>query len=379
MPLHPDDSDLLGTCWDGIYFVELHLPFGGRSSVFIFNIFTVTLVWSLRVKHAVVRLVHYLDDFSTCGRSNSNECAYNIETTRTVFDDLGVPLAFDRLIGPVTCIVYLGIKIDSIEQIVKLPADKLSELMSMLDFWCNRRKCTKRELLSLIGKLCFAAEVVRPGGIFLRRLIDLSTPGTELHHHVTLDASARADIFWWLNFLPSWNGKLMIPEGKWTTSIDIRLFTDASRTLGFGAVYGTHWFSGTWPAWVQDDDYSIQWKELFAIYAKCHVWGKQWAGKRILFFMDNEAITFVWQNQSSKCKNLMKPVHKIFLVAATFDFTISLKRISGHYNILANMHSRLQVENCRRHHPSGDAEPGLLPQELWIIWKERWEVLKGMH
>ena len=56
--------------------------------------------------------------------------------------------------------MYLGIEIDFIEQIVKLPADKLSELMSMLDFWWNHRKCTKRELLSLIGKLCFAAKVV---------------------------------------------------------------------------------------------------------------------------------------------------------------------------------------------------------------------------
>ena len=191
MPVHPNDWDLLETCWEELYFVELRLPFGGRSSVFIFNTFADALAWILRVKHAVARLVHYLDDFFTCGRPNSNECAYNIETIHRVFDNLGVPLAFEKLIGPVTCIVCLGIEIDSIEQIVKLPADKLSELMSMLDFWCNRRKCMKRELLSLIGKLCFAAKVVRPGRIFLRRLIDLSTSVTELHHHITLNASAR--------------------------------------------------------------------------------------------------------------------------------------------------------------------------------------------
>ena len=149
--------------------------------------------------------------------------------------------------------------------------------------------------------------------------------------------------------MPPWIGKSMIPESEWTSSTDLRLFTDASTTLGFGAVYGTHWFSGTWPAWVQDDDYSIQWKELFAIYATCSVWGKEWAGKKILFFTDNEAITFIWQNQSSKCNNLMKLVRKILFVAATYmyDFIISLKHISGHYNILADMLSRLQVENFR--------------------------------
>ena len=143
--------------------------------------------------------------------------------------------------------------------------------------------------------------------------------------------------------------RFLVIRCEWTSSVDLHLFTDASKTLGFGAIYGTHCFSGTWPACVQDGDYSIQWKELFAIYAACHIWGKEWAGKKILFFTDNEAINFVWQNQSSNCKNLMKLMHKIFFVAATYDFTISLKHISGHYNILADMLSRLQMENFRCH------------------------------
>ena len=63
LPVHPDDWDLLGTCWAGLYFVELRLPFGGRSSVYIFNSFTDTLTWILRVKHTVDKLVHFLDDF----------------------------------------------------------------------------------------------------------------------------------------------------------------------------------------------------------------------------------------------------------------------------------------------------------------------------
>ena len=112
---------------------------------------------------------------------------------------------------------------------------------------------------------------------------------------------------------------------------------------------------------------SIQSKELFAIYTACHVWGKEWAGKKILFFTDNETITFVWQNQSAKCQNFMKLVRKIFFVAATYEFTISLKHISGDYNIVAFMLSCLQVENLHRYHPSADAEPALVPQGLWLI------------
>ena len=88
--------------------------------------------------------------------------------------------------------------------------DKFNDLMSMLAFWQRRKKCTKGELLSLIGSLSFAAKVVKPGRMFLRRLIDLSTSVSSLNHHITLISEGRADIAWWLEFLPSWNGVCFI-------------------------------------------------------------------------------------------------------------------------------------------------------------------------
>ena len=49
LPVHPADWDLQGTCWAGLYFVELRLPFGGRSSVYMFNSFADALTRILRV------------------------------------------------------------------------------------------------------------------------------------------------------------------------------------------------------------------------------------------------------------------------------------------------------------------------------------------
>ena len=113
IPVDPQDWDLLGTFWNGYHFVELRLPFGCRSSVFIFNTFADALAWILHIKHAIANLVHYLDDFFTCGAANTDECARNIKRIIKVFENLGVPLAVDKLIDPVTVITYLGIEIDS--------------------------------------------------------------------------------------------------------------------------------------------------------------------------------------------------------------------------------------------------------------------------
>lgn len=104
---------------------------------------------------------------------------------------LGVPIAEDKTEGPSTSLVFLGIEIDSAAMTVRLPADKLAKARTLITEWSARRKCTKRELLSLIGFLSFACKVVKPGRIFLRRLIDLSTSVVSLNHFIYLNAEAR--------------------------------------------------------------------------------------------------------------------------------------------------------------------------------------------
>ena len=69
---------------------------------------------------------------------------------------------------------------------------------------------TKRDLLSLIGKLHHATRVVRPGRAFIRSLIDASTSVEALDHHVSLSADAKADIAWWSSFVTIWNGVSLI-------------------------------------------------------------------------------------------------------------------------------------------------------------------------
>jgi hypothetical protein len=54
--------------------------------------------------------------------------------------------------GPTTSIVFLGILIDSVRGELRLP-EKLGRLRGQITEWLHRKRCTKRELLSIAGQL----------------------------------------------------------------------------------------------------------------------------------------------------------------------------------------------------------------------------------
>eukprot|EP00111_Clytia_hemisphaerica_P017398 TCONS_00051449-protein len=286
LPVHPSQWVLLGIHWMGLYFIDTRLPFGLRSSPAIFTSFANAVHWILQNVYQLQDSTHYSDDFLFVHPPTIQTALNEIKTATLAFHQLGIPIAEEKQEGPSSQITYLGIEIDSSNLTIRIPDDKYSELMEILPFWNSRRKCTKKELLSLIGKLSFVCKIVRPGRIFLRRLIDISTTVKKLHHHITLNSEARDDIKWWIDFLPTWNKSSLIPDPFTILASDIQLHTDASN-IGLGAIYRNSWIQSTWPEKFTRKPFDIDFKELFTIVIATKTWGGEWAGKRIVFHTDN--------------------------------------------------------------------------------------------
>ena len=102
-------------------------------------------------------------------------------------------------------ITFLVVEIGTVQQTISLPQDKLTSLLAELQQFSRQTKCTKRTLLSLIGKLAFAAKAIPADHIFTRSLIDASTLVQSLHHHICLSQVDKVDINWWLSFTRGWN------------------------------------------------------------------------------------------------------------------------------------------------------------------------------
>ena len=190
IPVCPQDWELLGMQWQGHFYHDTCLPFGLRSAPFLFNQYAEALEWIAQHNYGLSHLLHYLDDYLIIGPPASPRCATHLALFLRVCDRLGIPVTMDKVEGPAPVLTFLGLELDAIQQRIRLPPDKLTKLLAELHTWSNRTRTTKRELLSLIGKLSFAARAVPAGRLFLRRLISLSTTVRSLHHRLRLGVQA---------------------------------------------------------------------------------------------------------------------------------------------------------------------------------------------
>ena len=144
----------------------------------------------------------------------------------------------------------------------------------------------------------------------------------------------------------------------------MKLFTDASATLGYGCSFQNKWFYGPWSEKFMG--MSIEWEEMFPIYAACYLWGHLWQDKRIIFNTDNETNYNIWSKQSSKYPTLMDIVCRLFLISAHARFQVKFVHIPGKLNPIAAAHSHLQVGKFWKLASNAEDTPVSLPRDIWL-------------
>jgi len=102
-------------------------------------------------QYAIPYLEHFLDDLVTAGGPHCKECSLKVEKRE----------------GSATCLILLGIELDTVNLELRLPAQKLAHLQSTIQRWSHLKCCNKRDLESLVGQLHDASIVVCPGHSFI--------------------------------------------------------------------------------------------------------------------------------------------------------------------------------------------------------------------
>lgn len=362
VPVHPSDRHLLGMRWRSKYFIDLVLPFGLRSAPFIFNSIASAVEWILQSNYGIADILHYLDDFVLAGPPNSNSCTNKLAIATSVTANLGLPLHPDKCVGPTTCLVVLGIEIDTLAEILRLPADKFAATLQLLRAWSSFKWCHKKQLQSLIGVLHHACKVVWPGRTFLRRMIDLLRCFRKDDHPIRLNAEFKRDLKWWLDFFNQWNGISFFLLPNLLPPPTVCVGSDASGTLGYGAYINSEWFNGRWSP--KQTPLSIAYKELFPVVLAAHVWGHNWRRQRILFKVDNEAVVAILNSRTSRDPHIMVLLRSLLFASARFGFTFSAEHVAGVHNGIADALSRFNMQVFQSLAPNANQDPVEIPAQL---------------
>ena len=358
IPIRPDLVPFYGCRWDNQLFFFVRLPFGGRSSPRIFDCLSIAVEWIIINNYGFKRCQHLLDDFLTVD-STKEEGLRTMSIQTMLFEQLGIPLSLSKTIGPLTSLVYLGVVLDTSLFATQIPLDKIQRMSSLIREFSNKKRCTKRELLQLIGHFNFATRVIVPSRSFMSYLFQLSCTVKELYFHVRIGKEARIDLAMWGHFLTNWNCHYFFLDHDPVSNADLCLFTDAAGGVGYGGLFRSHWFASSWSDFLRIFPHtrSSSLLELIPIVSAAFLWGAQWSRRRILFYCDNEALVFILNKRRSSDSTIMLFVRRLTLLSLHHNFHIIAKHIPGASNDIADALSRHQWSRFRRLAPWADVSP----------------------
>ena len=115
IPVASQDHWLLGFFWNGQYWLDCFLPFGVRTSPYLFDLFAKGIQFVIEADdriRASFSAMHYLDDFLGIGRPGVNPTIYE-ERFQAACDTLGVQTKHSKSVTSTT-VQFHGIEIDTL-------------------------------------------------------------------------------------------------------------------------------------------------------------------------------------------------------------------------------------------------------------------------
>lgn len=374
LPCYPGDFDLLGFKLGHSYYIDKMAPMGLRISCRAWEAFATFLNW-LVVDRFSKYVDHYLDDFFFAGPPQANDCAMLMSHFQDICKDVGVPIASEKTKGPTTCLTYLGYELDTIKMQIRIPGEKVKQVLGKVTEALGRKKLTLKELQSLTGSLSFCAKAMPSARAFIRRMYAAMSTATQPHHRVRLTKGIKEDLAMWRTFLTQFNGLSYMLDLQWTSSDTLGLQTDSAggAALGCGAYLQGDWVFLKWPlTWVNTGILlDITFLEMVPIALAVCLWKERFVAKRILFASDNMAVVQILNSKTAKSERVMTLVRQIVLWSLQYDFIINSSHVRGCDNQLSDAISRTQWDKFKALAPDAKPCSAEIPREFWNLLPEK--------
>ena len=350
--VRPEDQCLLGTFFDGKYYVNTRLPFGLRSSSFLWGVVANAL------KHAVTRACSntmegdffidvYVDDFIFIATTPQDSITL-METFLTISRTWGIPISMKKTHYPSQdALEVLGIMVDVRSRRLSVPEERLSNLKMELERFSSSM-INRKELQSLCGHVLWISRIITAGKAFTFRLREaLRSMENSNSSHISKDG--LKDLQWWsrVPFKSSYTIKKQTRH-KW-----IGLYSDASTSWGFGFVLGKRWYgNGSWGSIsdflnvITDRDMNINELEMLTVLIMIASLRQHLKDTHIIMECDNK-VTVDALNNSSASTPILRAFTRVFhYMASDMNSSFHLIHVPGKKNEIADELSRNNIPNC---------------------------------
>ena len=344
------------------YFMDKCLTFGAAISCALFqrvsNAIAHLVRWRLRQQNQIDKpLVSYLDDFLFIHLLKLL-CNAQMEVFMQICAEINFLVSLEKIVWGTTRLVFLGLLIDTVHQLVLLPKEKIAHGQQILNDMLNRKskKTTVHELQKLVGFLNFLGRAIVPGRVFTRRMYSYtSSPSLKPHHHIKINNELRGDLLMWQSFLhhPSVFARPFLDFDSELTADVLSMYSDLSKNprLGFGAICQNSWMYSQWEDidFMIREDPSIEYLELWAVLAGVITWIHRFQNKRVVLFCDNISVVQMINNTTSSCKNCMVLLRMLVLQGLKTSVRIFARHVTSRDNFYSDALSRLKIKKFWEH------------------------------
>ncbi len=372
LPIHLKSLNLLGFKHRGKYYVSKTMPQGCKTSCRIFDSFSAAVHWCLDSETGTMCTIHYIDDFLFIGE-NKEMCEKIMNTFKKICKDMGIPLVLEKSEGPCQIIIFLGLTIDTVNELIIIPDEKIQDLLKRIDEMLTHKSTKLKPLQSLIGLLNFVCRACQPGRAFMRRLIDASSNIKKAHHHLRISHAMKADLEIWKIFLKDFNGVSYWLPLEFVSNSSLELWFGVDIELGFAAFFNGYWVSAQWTQKYKNISNTIanaNFKHLVPIVISIILWGKMLRNQRISIAVDNEHLAHCINNASSKDKSVMLLIRYMVLHCLRNNIVIKavLKTNLDNPEFIKEL-IKNNVQNFRLLNPQANNSPEMIPEEFQDICK----------